>query len=467
MSEFQVFKVCPDYKRKSFDFCEIQRDKNNPIDSKGYPIYPFVLPSSHGSSYTYKLSNDLFFKRKQQDGNNPAAIFSQHHHNKQYNELSGSFDDLAEVICYILAKNMISPKTGEPIIKVAEYALATYTDKEDIMLRGCITKNIVSGDNEQLLNMAEIMNATNINAKNLDGYLEALQKFCSTKKWILDIEKVKRDLLKNSYYCWKVANSDNHKNNITFLVKRLKTGGCELVVSELIDNGSAYELSSPYHSASSPDKARIEVLLEDDMFSKTSEIGEREFDFPYYPYMHTAFHLNGDKVTVQNTKIGDKSFNYEYALAGEMLSDDKLLYDISQIEQQFDIDQMIAEIDELYGSGMRDNPKKLNWPPFLKEYMHATNDVKSKTISYIVADYYLQTAYNACIEEVDVSRPTELYKFFSDIMHAMPVQESKQAYDLMFLKLAEAYGVKLDVSKLAALKFKKDNAELALQNQPN
>jgi len=466
MSEFQVFKICPDYKREGFDFCEIQRDKNNPIDSRGYPLYPFVLPSSHGSSYTRKINKDLYFKRKQQDGNNPAAIFSQHHHNKQYNELAGTFDDLAEVICYILAKNIISPKTGEPIIKTAEYALATYTDEEDVLLRGCITKNIV-GENEQLLNMAEIMNATQINAKNMDGYLEALQKYCTSKKWILDIEKVKRDLLKNSYYCWKVANSDNHKNNITFLVKSLPSGERELVVSELIDNGSAYELSSPYHSASNPDKARIEVLLEDDNFSKVNENGERVFDFPYYPYMHTAFHLNNDKVLVQNTKIGDKSFSYEYALAGEMLSDDNLLYDISQIEQQFDIDKMIAEIDELYGSGMRDNPKKLNWPPLLKEYMHATNAIKSKTMSYIVADYYLQTAYKACIEDIDVSRPTELYKFFSDVMHSMPIQESKQAYDLMFLKIAEAYGVKFDVSKLASLKFNKDSAELAYQNQPN
>ena len=84
------------------------------------------MPSHQGSSFTYKVSDKWFFKRKLQDGGHPHTIFSQHHFSQAYNELYGTFDDLGEVIAYILSKSVIDSKTGEPIVKVPEYRLATY-----------------------------------------------------------------------------------------------------------------------------------------------------------------------------------------------------------------------------------------------------------------------------------------------------------------------------------------------------
>ena len=462
MDHMENYFICKDYKRKSFDFNEIQRHKDNPRDSFGYPKYPETLSSSVGSSYTYKLSDDIFFKRKQQDGNGLAqdTILSLHHYNKNYDELCGSLDDLAEVICYVLAKKLINPKTGEPLINVAEYELATFTDKEDILLRGCISKNLCSGDTS-LVSMADILKSTRLNGNSLDVYMQALEKYCAGGKFVTDLEKTRRDLIKNSYFCWKVANSDNHKNNITFLSIKIDENKFMLVVSSLIDNGSAYELSSPY-ILNSTNKPKFQSLLESDEFSTSDENGNKKFSFPYYPYMHNAFYLD-DSVLLFRNNTAEKSFSYEYCLASEMLSDPELYFEIYEIEKQFNLTAMEEEIDKTYGSPAFDHA--INWPPLLKEFMHATNDVKSRTLACVVADYYLHTAYSSLVEKVDRNNPPPLYDEFKQQMLSLPLLPNKQAYDEAFVTLAKQYNIKIDPTKLEDLKFKKAPDSETLEKQ--
>lgn len=460
------FKICSDYKRINLDFSEIQREKNNPLDKNGYPIYPYILPSSQGSSFTYKISDDWFFKRKLQDGNAPALILSQHHFNKSYNELQGSFDDLAEVICYILAKNIIDKKTNEPIVKVAEYKLATYTDKDDYLLRGCVSKNVCTNPDDKFISMSEILVPCGITGNSINVYMQALEKYCKIKNYIFDYNKVRRNLIKNSYFCWLVANSDNHKNNITFIISKNQEGKIELKVSPLIDNGSAYELSSPY-LVTSTQKSRFQELLNNDEFSREDEFGNRFYDFLYYPYMHTAFYLDNDNLILNDTKISDKSFAYEYCIASEMFSDKDLYNDIYEINKQIDIQKMFDEIDMQYGSAIKGAPPLIEWPKYLKEYIIATNEIKNKTLAYVLADYYLYVAFNACIETIDRQKPSNVYNYFKDAMLSLPLQENKEAYDKIFLDIAKSLKIEIDEKKLNELQFKKIDELNKSENQPN
>ena len=186
MAETKTFKVCADYKRDDLDFAKIQYSKDNPPNKKGLPTYPNLISSNQGSSFTYQVSKDWFFKRKLQDGGTPLNIFSQHHFNQAYNELCGSFDDLGEVIAYFLAKNIIDPKTGEPIVFIPEYRLATFTDKENIMYRGCLSKNICESSDEQLITIADMMKSCDITGNTIEIYMQALKKFANTKKYNCD-----------------------------------------------------------------------------------------------------------------------------------------------------------------------------------------------------------------------------------------------------------------------------------------
>lgn len=468
MEEIRMFKLCPDYKRVSLDFNEIQREKTNPLDKKGYPIYPRVLPSSQGTSYTYQISDDWFFKRKLQDGNNPAQIFSQHHHKKTYDELSGSFDDLAEVICYILAKNIINPTTGEKIIDVAEYKLATFTDENDILYRGCISKNICNNPGEKIVTMAEILSCTGIKGNSITDYMSALEKYTKARNITIDLPATRTELIKHSFFCWKVANSDNHKNNIIYVFNRNTPNGPTLRLKSLIDNGSAYELSSPYTTSNSDHAtSRFEQLLYDDNFSVIDENGQRHFAFSQYPFMHNAFHLDVSQLLFNDVKIGEKSFSYEYCLASEILSDPELYESIYQIETQFDLDKAIAEIDDTYGKKTPNNEKLIDWPPLLKEYMYETNRVKSETLSTITADYYLYAAFSKCIGTVDREKPSDLYENFRKSMISLPLLPNKKAYDLAFTTIAQSYGVEIDTNLLESLAFKKSNEFSKPENQPS
>lgn len=468
MNEIKTFKVCADYNREDLDFARIQNAKDNPINKQGVPTYPYLIPSKHGSSFTFKVSDDWFFKRKLQDGGAPLNIFSQHHFNQAYNELCGSFDDLGEVIAYFIAKSVIDPTTGEPIVFIPEYRLATFTDKENITYRGCLSKNICEDSNEQLITMAEIMSSSNMTGNSIETYMQALQKYAKTKNYKCDFEHIRKSLVLYSYVCWKLANSDNHKYNIVLILKKLPNGTFEIVPRGLIDNGSAYELSSPYLSAGdSAEEIRFAKLLTDEDFSSIDKDGNRVFDFAYYPFMHTAFQLDPDSLVDKDTKINGKNFAYEYSLASEMLSDKELFRQIYEFEKQCKIESAIKPINEIYGISVKGAPKTVNWPPYLQEFMFETNNVKSKTIAYIVADYYLSTVYNSLIEKSNKENPTKLYSVFRDYMLSLPLQASKEAYDELFVDFAKKLNIEIDKTQLSKITFKTKGEMSKPENQPN
>ncbi|MBR3885261.1 MAG: hypothetical protein IKJ33_02205 [Clostridia bacterium] len=466
MNEIDKFEICSKYRREDFDFDEIQRQRNNPINEKGYPTYPKKVPSSQGSSFTYQVSDDWFFKRKLQDGGHPHTILSQHHFNQAYNELYGTFDDLGEVIAYTLSKNIIDPKTNKPIVDVPEYRLASYKDQEGVLFRGCISKNVCDNKSKTLVSMAEILRFCGINTtvNSIDVYMSSIEKFTKSKNCEIDLDQIRQTLIKNSFYNWKISNSDNHKNNIMFIIDRQAGGKVKFDVSPLIDNGSAYELSVRYMNDA--DECRLEPMYKDIELSKRDENGNVVLDFTYYPYMHTAFQLEPKKLLIEDTKINGKNYAYEYALASEMLEDKELYRQVAEIEKQFDLDTAIKTIDETYGSGLKDTPKTINWPPHLKEFMYATNDFKSKTLSFVVADYYLKVAFESSIGKADRENPSNAYLAFCREMINLPLQESKEAYDEIFLQLAQKYGFDVDKSKLENLQFKKEEQPES-EKEPN
>lgn len=464
MQEIEKFEICSKYRREDFDFDEIQNDRNNPPDNRGYPTYPLLMPSHQGSSFTYKISNDWFFKRKLQDGGHPHTILSQHHFSQAYNELYGTFDDLGEVIAYILAKSVIDSKTGEPIVKVPEYKLATYKDKEGVLLRGCISKNVCDSPNKTLVSMSDIMKFAGVSGNSIDVYMSAIEKYTRGRNCECDIDLVRQTLIKYSYFNWKISNSDNHKNNVMFIVEKLPNGKVKFDVSPLIDNGSAYELSVRYKN--DDDEIRLESLYSDSDFSSKDENGNTVLNFSYYPYMHTAFHLENNKLLIPDTKIGDRAYNYEYSLASEMLSDKELFRQIYEIDKQLDVQTAISEIDEIYGASIKGAPKEVNWPPYLKEFMFETNNVKSKILSFVVSDYYLNVAFNATIGTADKNNPSQIYQTFKNEMMQVPLLNSKEAYDEVFMAIAQKYGIEVDKAKLENLVFK-SSGEPESAKQPN
>lgn len=464
------YLLCKDYKRVQLDFNTIQRDPENPKDDYGCGLYPKLLSHKVGSSYVYKISKKYFFKRNQQDGNGLASdtIISLHHYNKKFNALYGSLDDVAETACYLLSKRMINPKTGEKLVDVAEYALAYYDDENDIRQRGCITTNVCTEPDSQLFSMADILQRVGSTGNTINVYMESIKKYCELNKYECDFESVRKNLIKNSYFCWKVANSDNHKNNISLILNKGENGKFVLSVAPLIDNGSAYELSAPYYiqDAQGNIMPRFLKILNDPEYSTVNDEGNREFAFAVYPHMHTALHLDADSLLLTNNGLAQgKTFAYEYCLASEMLENPELFYEIAEIEKQFDLESMQKEFDETYGTAAYDN--KFNWPPLLKEYMKETNDCKSRTLAFIVADYYLFAAYTTCFESVDREKPTNLYNAFRDAFLSVPLLDSKEAYDELFVAVAKSLGYEVDKSKLAGLKFKKEPEMKKPENQPN
>lgn len=468
MEQVINFKICPDYNREQFDFDEIQRDRHNPLDSHGIPVYPILMSSSQGSSFTYKISNEWFFKRKLQDGGNPLEILSQHHHSQAYNELSGSFDDLAEVLCYFLAQGMIDSKTGKPLVDVCEYRLATYCDKEGIKLRGCISKNLCMDPNDTLISMADILNSTSFkNGRDLDVYMAALKEYCERKKIKCDYQKTRQTLILNSRFCHKVKNSDNHKNNVTFIIHKESDGTYSIAPSALIDNGSAYEMSAPYISGGSANgESKFDSLMKEDAYTMVDADGNKHFCFPFYPHMHTAFFLSTDSLLFEDTRIDGKHFTYEYSLASEMLSDPELYRKVFEMEKQFDLNAAIDMLDRTYGSDIRKPKKMLDWPPLLKEYMFESNNCDSKILETLLADYYTYAAYSQCVAPVDRQNPTEQFEALRQIMLTIPLQRDKESYDEIFMGIAHSMGIKIDPEKLKTIRFKKEVEFKKPEQQP-
>ena len=298
-------------------------------------------------------------------------------------------------------------------------------------------------------------------------YMTAIEKYCKMKKINYDPEQTRKMLITKSYACWKTSNSDNHKNNIYFIVRRNQDGSSSLINNILLDNGSAYELCTPYIQGTRPDQVRFAKYLEDDDFSVTDITGKRVFSFGYYPEMHNAFHLNTNSLLINDWSVNGKSFSYEYCLASEMLSNPDIYFSVYQIEKQFDVENAFLEIDKLYGSEEKGIGRVLNWPPLLKEYINETNKVKTKTIALILADYYTYVAFSQTIDKVDRNNPSDLYNSFKTIMLNAPLQPSKDNYDELFIAVAEHFNILIDKEKLSKLTFKKEPEMNKSEQQPS
>jgi len=461
----EVFELCSYFRKEVIDFDDLYRDETNPFKDDGYhKVYPKLISSKKGSSFTYQISRDKFFKRRLQDGQNPHTVLSQHHHKIMDNELFGSFDDLGEVISYHLSRTIIDPLTGKPIVKIPEYKLATYMDESGYVLRGCTSKNVCENEGQRLISMAEIMkDVGSPEGKSIDVYMAALEKYVKSRGIECDLPQVRRCMLRDSMYNWKTANSDNHKNNVVLIEERLSNGKKRIYSEWIIDNGSTYELSSNY--VNTDGELRFASLYGDNESSRVDENGNRVLAFSHYPYMHAAFQLETDRLLIPSTKIGDKTYNYEYGLASEMLEDNELFRQVYEIDRQFSLDRAIAEIDSIYGAG-KPGEKQLNWPPHLKEFMYATDEIKKKVLSYVVADYYLKVAFDAMIGKFDSEKHFELFLAFKEDMMRVPLLDSKEAYEKLFVAIAKKHGIEIDVSKLKTLKFKAEE-EPASAKQPN
>lgn len=459
-----IFELCSWFRKDNYDFDEIQRDRNNPMKDDGSLLYPLPVSSAQGSSITLQIFKDTFFKGRLQDGEKPHTILSLHHQKKKDNELYGTFDDLGEVISYHLSKTIIDPKTGKAIVKVPEYRFATYENEKGEVLRGCTSKNVCENENQQLISIAEIIKITRMpDGKSIDIYMDALEEFVKIRALECDLTAIRRAMIKDSFYNWKTSNSDNHKFNVVLIIEKMPNGKSRIYSDWIIDNGSSYELSSVYMN--SDGKIRFALLYQDDATSRTDENGNRVLDFSHYPYMHAAFHLETNKLLIPDTKIGDITYNYEYCLASEILEDAELFRQVYEIERQFSLDTAISEIDSIYGSG-KTGEKQINWPPYLKEFMYATNELKSKVLSYVVSDYYLKVAFDATIGKFDSEKYSELFQSFKNDMMQIPLLESKEVYEQVFLAIAEKHGIEIDKTKLKNLKFKADD-ELVKVKQPN
>ena len=437
--------------------------------------YPKSVSVNKGHSSIYQISQDWFFKRKQQDGNygadsmqtnNRSSIvqyfhsmggydiptpFSQHHF--VYNELKGCLEDIAEVFCYTVSKGLGTVKKTDiygrtfdaPVVDVAEYKLAEYKDKEGILQRGCLSKNIL-GENDNLIQgdfLLKFLKEGNIGS-NLPNYLRAIKAYTDTMGIMVD-PNIQRDLIVNSYFCWKVGNTDNHRNNITFVQTKGPDGTPYIKVSTLIDNGGAYDSSLTYYINNS------QTSIYERMFQKelgTSEVTPEQAAQTVFTenrfIEHTAFRLGAGDLYGHPKTLGNKPMEYEYDVAAYALANPEIYSSIFQIEQNFNITEAAKSMSREYG---------LKWPDYYLEAMNACNAYKTSVISQVMADCFCHTAYTCCIGEVNMENPDALYLAFQEQMRGLPLQESIDGYIQEFMKLANQANVPVDQATLETLNF--------------
>lgn len=437
--------------------------------------YPKSISVHKGHSSIYQVSSDWFFKRKQQDGNYGAdsmytnsgssivqffhsmdnfdnsTPFSQHHF--VYNELKGCLEDVAEVFCYTVSKGLgLTKKTDiygrtyeAPVVDVAEYQLAEYKDKEGIVQRGCLSRNIV-GEQDNLIQgdfLLKILKEGNIGS-NLPNYIRAINTYANTLGLTID-PNIQRDLIVNSYFCWKVGNTDNHRNNITFIQTQGPDGTPYIKVSTLIDNGGAYDSSLTYcinNSKTSIYERMFQKELGVDQVS-TEQAAQTVFTDNRF-IKHTAFKLEAGDLYGHPKTLDDKPMEYEYDVAAYALANPEIYSSIFQIEQNFNVSEAASAMSKEYG---------LKWPDYYLEAMNACNAYKTSVISQVMADSFCHTAYTNCISEVNVEQPDELYLFFQEQMRGLPLQESVEGYIQEFMKLANQANIPIDQATLETLNF--------------
>ncbi len=448
-------EICK-YRREDLDYGRIREDSRY-----AGKTYPKKLPVVDGHSTSYQISDEWFFKRKQQDGNYylSSSVHSQHHF--IYEESVGSFDDLAEVLCYTLAKNMgtriKTDNSGNqvvvPLIDCAEYKLATYLSETEELQRGCMSRNIARPGQRvikgiDLLNyLTDNRNAAASPANTLPNYIAALKHVSRSTGTRID-RNIAQDLIINSYFCWKVANTDNHSNNIFFVQEKDEnTGAWTLSVGALIDNGSAWELSMPYH-VFKPDGSMYcryqdiysKLTGEDEISAdKVGDINLEENPFCY----HNAFKLEAGDLNGHSKMLNGKKLDYEYDLAAYALTYPEIYQAIYQIEQEFDIERAFYEVSSTYS---------LKWPDFMKETIRATSEYKSKVLQSVMADYFCHTAYTSCVADIQ-GESDVLYNLFRQEMENLPLQPNLQGYISTFEHIAEQYRIPIDRDKLSTLEF--------------
>ena len=436
--------------------------------------YPKPVSVHKGHSSIYQISQDWFFKRKQQDGNygadsmhnsgssivqffhsmgsfdNPTP-FSQHHF--VYNELKGCLEDVAEVFCYTVSKGLgITKKTDiygrtfdAPVVDVAEYQLAEYKDKEGILQRGVLSKNIV-GENDNLIQgdfFLKFLKEGSIGS-NLPNYVRAINAYAEATGVLID-PNLQRDLIVNSYFCWKVSNTDNHRNNITFIQTQGPDGTPYVKVSTLIDNGGAYDSSSTYY-LKGENTSLYERMFQRELGTDTvttEQASQTVFTENRF-IQNTAFKLGAGDLHGHPKTLAGKPMEYEYDLAAFALANPNIYSSIYQIEQNFDIASAAAEMSKTYG---------LKWPDFYLEAMNACNAYKTNVISQVMADLFCHTAYTACVGQVNTEQPDDLYLAFQEQMRGLPLQENIEGYIQEFMKLANQANIPVDQATLETLIF--------------
>ena len=454
------------YRRKEIDEARI-------LVNSDY-AYPKKIPAKDGTSSAVWIDKDTVFKRKLQDGNHSLNFHSTHHH--VYDEFEGTFDDLAEVISYRIAKNlgtrqkvMYDGSVKEvPLVDVAEYDLAIYTNKEGVEYRGCTSKNIVPSGSikNQMIKGCDLFNILDSSSKpknSLTNHIKALslhrdkmQKF-SEAPVVVD-PNVEDDLIINSYFCWKIGNSDNHSGNILYVQTEQPDGTLLLSLGSMIDNGSGWELSSPQGSVDGKALTSLERMFE----TKNVEIsvnqnGNPTAVFNSDPFKHNAFHLDAGNLNGHSKHLGEEKFEYEFDLAANMLSNQNVYDVIYNVETKFDADSVIADLGK---------EKLLNYPKLLPETIRGLTQFKSNLLSTVVADYFCYTAFSACVESVDQQNPSELYQNFQQEMLQMPLQPNVESYMQAFLNIADQNQVEVNLEGLNNINFLPKN-ELTQIADPN
>lgn len=456
-------QICK-YDRDTYDELKI-KDKcyGLPHDQQ----YPRRVANS-GTSSIIMVAPNLFFKRKQQDGTLVFGNYSMHH--AVYQEEYGSFDDVAEVICYNICKNLgtrkITTNDGQikevPMINCAKYRLAEFITEDDKVYRGCTSENIISDPRNESLILGKnlLSRLSNKKVKNsLPNYLRALDAYGELEKnakntLIID-KNIPIDLILISFFCWKVSNSDNHSSNIPFLLKINPDGSTTLSVSAIIDNGSAWELSSPYIRTTSVGENKIEKTnFEDKTYNKlvevffdpTRKLNETSF------VKHNAFSLDiGNLYGHSKTFRGD-NYEYEYDLAALMLQNPDLYELIYNIEKNFKLEENLSETEKDFD---------LKWPIGFKEGIIDINNFKSLMLSTIVADYFTYSMFSTCVKKIDNNNFSQEYSEINKEMIKLPLQKNIDGYLNEFLKIATEKGINVDLSKIKNIKFAPNMDEIA------
>ena len=452
------------YYRREYDYSKIRYESMmNPQAGS----FPKVVPAKDGSSTSFWLNPNQLFKRKLQDGNFTLNFHSGHHF--RYDEQLGSFDDLAEVLSYTIAKNLgTRVKTDNngntyeaPVVNCAEYELATFTNPQEQEYRGCVTENIVPSGaylikgSDLLRSLPEGSRPTN----SLPDYMKAINSY-SQRMGCTPDRNIKNDLIINSYFCWKIYNSDNHGSNITFLQQKLPDGGLDLSVSPIIDNGSAWELSLPYATQDGSSVTfRYEGLKNSEScIANTDENGKTTYTFTKDPFVkHTAFSLKAGSLGGHSKELNGEKFEYEYDLAAYALADPEIYSAIYAIESNFNLQGAFKEVGEKY---------RLTWPDHMKDVVAGASQYKTDLISSVMADYYCYTAFTNTIGEVNQDNPSETYLTFREEMQKLPLQPSAEAYMEEFLRVAQENQITVDQSQLENLEFlpKPENEQIFVQD---